>query len=523
MTHRARICAALVAAILSIRAAPPASAQAATVSISLQVRDCTGRTISNATVYMNGRPYQTDSGGNSHGGPVAPGQVQIRAVAPGAPNLVVSYVNFYPAGVSGSSTAYANLEGNVTFNTGTYSGELVVVMCAGKAMTHVRIATTTSCTDDPNAGFAIQPGVTVRIGTQSYTSNAKGVIELDLPAGDYAVAGVWKDYAFGYVAQNGLRQRKGEDGTARVSLGGSAETLEVRMLTCEPNGQPKARAVVTELGGGLGTIVVRTKVQGNAFVGMQLRDGDVVHIRQDAKIKWLADNGTIAFDKHNYTIVTIGPDTKPAGTTAPAEVPRPGAVELIRGVLQFLSPAEPPPDGPTDANGHVLFSTHTAVLKIDGTQFTLGYDPQTQTTTVDLKRGRVSITPRNPTLRPFSLSAGQKVSVSMDRIGPIAGVAIVSPARSAHGCTGFDGRWQSPFGIMQLRSGTGVYSDSSRGTVSIHGTSLAGTTLSGWYAFSAGSGTFVFTLAPNGDSFGTSFTSSAGVRGTYTVMQCVGQ
>lgn len=499
-----------------------ASAQAQTVTIGLQVRDCKGAAVPNATVSLNGQAFQTNANGASFGGPVTAGRVQVRAVAPGEQHLVLSYVTFAPSGVSGSATSYADLEGNAAFDTGRYSGELLVTMCPGKGGVHVKIVTTASCTDAAGAGFTVQPGVTVRIGAHSYTSNANGVIDAVVPAGDYEVSAAWKDYALGYVAQNSLRQAKSETGATRIRLSVTGEILEVRMLTCEPNGQAKARAVITSMPGNP-IVVRRSRASGKGFVGMQLRDGDVVTVYQGT-LKWLADGATISFASGPTTIV-IGPNQKPAGSrSAPAYDP--GRIELLKGVIEFFGPAEQAE--PTDENGRVLFSTHGVVLRIKGTEFALSYDPKTQTTAIDLRRGTVSVTPQNAALRPFTLAAGQKVSVSMNRIGTISGTAnvprVAAPAvtqPSAHGCVGFNGTWQGPLGTMRLRNGSGAYSTSS-GEITIRGTSVAPGSLSGTYAFSTGGGSFVFTLAPNGDSFGTIFTSSAGVRGDYTVMQCAG-
>lgn len=108
-------------------------------------------------------------------------------------------------------------------------------------------------------------------------------------------------------------------------------------------------------------------------------------------------------------------------------------------------------------------------------------------------------------------------STNSRQSGGGASSAATSPG-SAHGCRGFNGQWRGPLGVMVLHNGSGSY-----GGIALQGTRIAGVTLYGNYSGqNAGTGTFSFTLAGNGDSFGTNFTSAAGVQGQYTVMQCVG-
>lgn len=123
---------------------------------------------------------------------------------------------------------------------------LYLETCAATGV-KVKIATTQSCRDDPKGGVAVQGGVTVTIGGQSFTSDANGVIEADLPPGTYPVSGSWKDYAFGFVRQNnGIQSKISEYGLPTVTLSQKVEMLEIRMLTCDPSGQGKVRAGVAE-------------------------------------------------------------------------------------------------------------------------------------------------------------------------------------------------------------------------------------------------------------------------------------
>jgi len=384
----------------------------------------------------------------------------------------------------------------------------------------VKIATTQSCIGAAGEGFKIQEGVAVTIGGKTYTSNANGVIEAELPAGSYSVEASWKDYSLGYVAQNALRQKQNEDGKYAVRLSGSGQTLEVRMFTCDPDGQPKARAVITEIGvngaGGPATIrVIRTKFHGNAFVGMKLRDGDQVLVSGTAKLKWLQGNRTISFeDPKRSSIVLIGPDDTPAGNKPPESR---SVFQVLQGIVDFLTPASEPDVPPFTP------STRTFVAAEKGTQFSLGYDPATQTGTVIVRQGSVLVMPRNTTLKSFTLQAGQQVAVALARVGPITGtsgaVARQNPPkpakpqpRSAHGCVGFEGRWNTTYGVMSIHGTSGSYTYKN----GVLGGSIAGNVFTGrWDQGSNDRGVFRFTLAADGDSFVGSWNGDDGQSGDW--------
>jgi len=271
----------------------------------------------------------------------------------------------------------------------------------------VKIATTTSCKDDPNGGMTVQAGISVMIGDKEYTSNEKGVIDIDLPPGRYPVMARWKDYAFGYVAQNGIRVPIPEGGLPAVEVAAQQETLEVRIFTCDETGQAKARAVITEIGSQIW--VKRSKASGNAFVGMYLRDGDLVEVTGAAAIKWLKPEGTIAFEKSARFY--IRPDERP-----PAEMKqkRMSAFEVLQGIGHFLIPSTDD-DAEYDENGNrVKFkaSSHSIAVGVKGTVFTFGHDEATQKSAISVTEGVVAITPKYPEMARFELTAGQRAEVS---------------------------------------------------------------------------------------------------------------
>jgi hypothetical protein len=294
----------------------------------------------------------------------------------------------------------------------------------------LKIATTKSCTDKVGTGFSAQEGVTVKIGDHTFTSNANGVIEATVPAGTYSVNASWFDYPLGYVAENGLRQKPNESGVFTVQLSDPGETLEVRMLTCDPDGQPKARATILEMGkygSGVSISVKRSRSSGSGFVGMKLRDGDTVAVRGTAKLKWLEGGGTIAFDNpRTLTIIVIGPESAPTGTKAPVngDGQGPSVLQVLQGIGEFVMPPDDNADAPRDANGNIIkfgASTRSVNLGIKGTRFQFGYDPKTSSSTIVVEEGTVWLAPKNPSLKPFTVQAGQQVAVALNRVGPITG------------------------------------------------------------------------------------------------------
>jgi hypothetical protein len=375
---------------------PAADAQpAGTVGVDVYTFDCHGSGIGNVNVLVSGRTIKSDPLGHTGGTFVSPGAVSLSAIQPSQPQAKLDHVDYYPSGASGHQTLKPDGSGTVSFNTGANGGLAIAFMCESKLIT-VRIGTTSSCTDQPNQAMHAQGGVTVTIGGKFYTSNVNGIIEVQLTPGTYPINAAYKDDVLGYVADNGLRIARSENGTFNVRLTGNTN-LEVRMLTCQLNGQPKARAVITAISAG-SFKVYRTNAKGNGFVGMQLRDGDQVYVQGNATIRWLSDGGTIAFK--GYAQFTIGPEA-PAGTSQQATRASPGAMQLIDGIIEYLSPSS------EDAGAERFkASTHT-----------FG--------SLSVSQGRVTVTPKNKALKAVTLRAGQRVSVTPTRVGPVAAAAGV--------------------------------------------------------------------------------------------------
>ncbi len=369
--------------------------------------------IGNVSLTVNGKHYATDQQGTSGivAGPV--GTYYITASTPELPDTHIAWAEYWVNGVmaqkfigDGSGAIAANLN---------QQGNLFLYLACDQKKIKIRIATTKSCSDNPNEGFSAQGGVTVSIGDKTFTSNTNGVIEAEISPGNYAVNAIWKDYALGYISQNGLSQRKSEDGNTSLQIDQDGQTLEVRMFTCEPGGQAKARATVTEIGEGSRIRVKRSRTSGNAFPGMQLRDGDTITVSGKAKLTWLDGNATISFeDPLGSRFFIIGPEQAvPKGIAAP----HPAGIGLLEGLFEFMTPHES--TDPAD-KGRFQASNHTIICGPKGTRFKFGYDRQTKVSTVMVSEGEVYITPVNPSLKSFTLIAGQQVQVGETFIGPVA-------------------------------------------------------------------------------------------------------
>lgn len=104
----------------------------------------------------------------------------------------------------------------------------------------------------------------------------------------------------------------------------------------------------------------------------------------------------------------------------------------------------------------------------------------------------------------------------MHILAAIALATAIASQTSAHGCVGFDGTWQGPGGTMHLRNGSGDYGETVlKGKVT--GKVLRGT----WRHPTVGKGTFLFILAPDGDSFTTTWRNSSGRSGSFDTVNCV--
>lgn len=290
--------------------------------------------------------------------------------------------------------------------------DLKIDECAGK--TRLKIATTSSCRGLDGEDFIVQPDVAVMIGGQEFKSNVNGVIEADVPLGKYEVTARWYDAGLSYVKRDGMAVPKTETGKPIVTLTKDAETLELRMATCDSAGATKVRARLTELGG-TGRFQAGKKAGRPLMAGLPFVDGDVVVINGTAVVTW--EDGHVARfnDPKGTAIIRIGADAQAPTGNEPSEA---GKIELLKGILHFFVPTDP--DQPTHKFGA---STHSVAIGIKGTEFFLTHDDATETTTVSLLEGAVTLTPTNSALAPFDLKPGESVTVTPTSVSAI-GTAI---------------------------------------------------------------------------------------------------
>jgi ferric-dicitrate binding protein FerR (iron transport regulator) len=67
----------------------------------------------------------------------------------------------------------------------------------------------------------------------------------------------------------------------------------------------------------------------------------------------------------------------------------------------------------------VAIRTPDDTASVRGTEFVVNHQKEKGTTVIRVSQGSVLITSIKTTLKPFVLSAGQQVSLTMDAVGPI--------------------------------------------------------------------------------------------------------
>lgn len=137
--------------------------------------------------------------------------------------------------------------------------------------------------------------------------------------------------------------------------------------------------------------------------------------------------------------------TRPNDIPAPGIAPRAGQfildyVSNLGGFVRMVVHAATPPSS-DEPEGRFRASTHSAVLAIKGTSFIMGEGADGQGYFC-VEEGVVAITPRNTSLAPFDLTAGNQVQISADAVSPTsagcelpAANSIAQPKLNAAGMT----------------------------------------------------------------------------------------
>jgi hypothetical protein len=212
--------------------------------------------------------------------------------------------------------------------------------------------------------------------------------------------------------------------------GTSGQTNESTTTTASP--PPPVVATLTSTGDGVlvhrynGTTV-------NGYPGQPLRLHEVVEVigppgqptgANPATIDWLAGGTSDIYDAKPQQFVPGQGFVGRVHTQVDVNFgPGGGAASVLSGFMRFFFPA-----GDTKRYKFEA-STGTVTTSVKGTDFTVGFDPDTNTSAVFVTQDSVDVTPTNTSLQPFTLSAGNQVEVTPDVVGPVTplGGAAASP------------------------------------------------------------------------------------------------
>ena len=200
--------------------------------------------------------------------------------------------------------------------------------------------------------------------------------------------------------------------------------------TTVPQGQtgsavPTVLAVVVSTGDGL---MVRSTdgTESPATVGQSLQRGDQLSTTgsngsssapHPATIRWLQGGMTDIYDATPRIFVRGHQSVPPVATTISIDANPTPTLSVTQGFARFWFP-------PAEKGWYSFVASTDAVhVTVKGTDFTIGDDPATKTSTIGVTQDTVEVAPVNPTLRTFQLSAGSEVTVTPDRVGPITPLA----------------------------------------------------------------------------------------------------
>jgi hypothetical protein len=179
-----------------------------------------------------------------------------------------------------------------------------------------------------------------------------------------------------------------------------------------------------------------------AQVGQSLQRGDQLSTTgpsgssstpQPGTIRWLQGGMTDIYDATPRIFVSGHQSVPRVATTISIDANPTPTMNVTQGFARFWFPAS--------EKGWYSFvaSTEAVVVTVKGTDFTIGDDPATRTSTVGVTQDTVEVAPVNPSLRSFQLASGSEVTVTPDRVGPITPLADQSAnntkRRSAHTTT----------------------------------------------------------------------------------------
>ena len=166
----------------------------------------------------------------------------------------------------------------------------------------------------------------------------------------------------------------------------------------------------------VGDVSVRRGSDGewqDAVSGQSLQEGDEIHTGPDSEVKVTLSDGSF---------VLVRPLTETAVGALSGPVDRP----LIRMLLKMGEIAAKV-HHVVDQAADFAIRTPNATASVRGTEFLVNHEKEGRgTSCTTVYQGVVLITPENTSLSPLRLSAGRKVCVSMEAVGPIENAKTTS-------------------------------------------------------------------------------------------------
>ena len=196
---------------------------------------------------------------------------------------------------------------------------------------------------------------------------------------------------------------------------------------------PVALAVVVSTGDGL-TVRSTDGSQRQPQVGESLQKGDQLSTTgstsasstpHPATIRWLQGGMTDIYDATPRIFVRGHGAVPPVASTITIDANPTPQLQVTQGFARFWFP-------PAEKGWYsFVASTESVVATVKGTDFTIGDDPGSKTSTVGVTQDTVEVAPVNPSLQAFQLSAGSQVQVTPERVGPITPLADQSARGSS--------------------------------------------------------------------------------------------
>lgn len=205
----------------------------------------------------------------------------------------------------------------------------------------------------------------------------------------------------------------------------SVPTTSTTVQQGQPSSTPSSPlAVVASTGDGL-LVASRDGTQGPAQAGQDLWPGDQLTTMaptgapaaQPATIRWYQGGMTQIYDTEPRIFVQGHKFVPQVQTSVSINADPTPSITVSAGYVRFWFPA-----GDKQRYSFIA-ATDEVVATTKGTDFTLGHDQTTGTSTVGVTQDSVEVAPVNPVLRPFQLSSGSQVNVTLNRVGAITALA----------------------------------------------------------------------------------------------------